>query len=141
MEKNEVLITRTLHAPIEKVWAAWTNPENLKQWKSPEGMTTPDAAIDLHVGGKQMIHMKGPKGEDFINNGEYKEIDPMKKLVFTWQWQNDPVVSTVTVEMKKVSENETELTLIHDFPTQESMGDHEHGWESTLTKLERFLTK
>ena|SRR5579862_2492638 len=144
MANKTIVVKRVVKAPIEKVWKAWTVASQMREWFSPESLTTPEVTADIRVGGEQMIHMRGShhaggSEQDFINTGVYKDIDPMKKLVFTWQWQNDPVVSEVSVELKKVSDTQTEVILIHIFPNAKAVGMHPQGWESTFNKLERFF--
>ncbi len=150
MGDNTLVIKRTLRAPLEKVWNAWTDVEALKQWKSPESMTTPDATSDLKKGGRYTITMHGPTPDHPQENmkvvvgGIYQEVDPMKKLVFTWKWQGDPQgeETIVTVEFHKVSDNETEVVLTHDlFTSDKSRDEHTIGWISTLNKLEQYLSK
>ena len=82
MEKG-IQITRTFEAPVSAVWRAWTEPEGLMGWWGPKDFTSPAARIDLKVGGKYLFTMRSPEGQDFYSTGVYKEIEPMKKLVFT----------------------------------------------------------
>lgn len=142
-------IKQVFDAPIEKVWDAWTNPESLKQWKHPEGMTTPSAQVNLEQGGEWSVVMEG----DMINgnehthsltlNGKYLEIDKPHKLVYTWLWEGqDPQThnTTVTILLSKLEENKTEVILIHSgFPDQNMVDEHTFGWNSTLKNLQKFL--
>lgn len=80
-------LTRTLKAPREKVFWAWTTSEALKSWYGPEGWTTPSAEVDLRVGGGYRIVMKGPQAEEIILSGTYREVQPPERLVYTWQWE------------------------------------------------------
>lgn len=133
------------------MWDAWTNPESLKQWKSPEGMTTPEVEVDLRIGGKYKVVMEGHDMPDPSHNGkvtvagEYLEIDKPNKLVYTWLWEGLPAEThktTVTILLKKLDENRTELTLIHaGFADDKMQQEHNTGWLSTLKKLEEFLQK
>lgn len=137
MSQKTITIEKIFHSPIKKVWDAWTNPNQMRQWFSPEGMTTPEASNDLKVGGEQKIRMLG-EHVDVTNKGQYKEITLFQKLVFTWQWQNDTVISEVTVQFHKLSENQTKIILTHVFPDEQSIGMHPQGWKSTFNKLEKF---
>ena len=81
-------IRRYYHASRERVFRAWTNPEQLKQWFAvAEGFTTPIADVDLKVGGRYRLGMQ-PPGDDgvLIAGGVYQQISPPEKLVFTWRW-------------------------------------------------------
>lgn len=76
--------------------------------------------------------------------GEYLEIEKPKKLVYTWLWEGSPPethTTTVTILLKKVGENKTEVTLIHTGFADENMKkDHNQGWEPTFRRLEKFLS-
>lgn len=143
MKNNSILIRRKLPAPIEEVWEAWTDPQQLMQWKSPESMTTPEATVDLKVGGEYSVTMeRQPDPGKVTVRGVYKEIEKPTKLVFTWKWDGQEEETTVTVELKALSDTETELTLTHEgFVTEESKAQHNKGWESTFNKLEQFVQK
>jgi uncharacterized protein YndB with AHSA1/START domain len=86
-----------------------------------------------------------PDGAEMTVAGEYRELQPGRKLVFTWQWQDDEDWenhrSVITVELADVREG-TEVRLIHEkLPNEESRNGHNRGWNSTLDKLEKFLSK
>jgi len=77
--------------------------------------------------------------------GEYRELVPNKKIVFTWQWQDDEDwtnhTSTVAVELSD-RDGGTELRLIHEqLPNERSRDGHNEGWNSALDKLEKCITK
>ena len=86
MENNtkdrELLITRTLNAPIELVWEAFTNPEHVANWWGPNGFTNTIYTMDLRPGGLWELVMHGPDGTDYKNKSIYKEIVVNKKIVF-----------------------------------------------------------
>lgn len=76
-------LTRVFDAPIERVWRAWTDPEQFKRWFGPRGFTIPFCEIDLQVGGKYLTCQRSPAGRDIWATGVYREIDPMERLVLT----------------------------------------------------------
>ena len=86
MESNtkdrEISITRTLNAPIDLVWEAWTTPEHIAQWWGPNGFTNTVSKMDLQPGGEWLLVMHGPDGTDYKNKSTFKEIIPHKKIVF-----------------------------------------------------------
>ena len=145
MDENKISIVRVLDAPIENVWDAWTKPENLMQWKAPGAMSAADADVSLEVGEPYSVTMVGeevgPTGKVTIG-GVYKTIEKPNKLVFTWKWEGQDEETLVSVLLKSLGEDKTELTLIHEgFATVQSKERHAKGWESTLTKLGVFLNK
>jgi uncharacterized protein YndB with AHSA1/START domain len=59
-----VHVAREFDAPIERVWAAWTQPDDLKAWWGPAGFTCPRAEADVRVGGRIFVTMRAPDGQD-----------------------------------------------------------------------------
>lgn len=68
---RELVLTRDIDAPREKLFRAWTQPELLKQWFAPLPFTTPHAELDVRPGGSSVIVMRGPDGTDYPNRGVY----------------------------------------------------------------------
>ena len=144
-EKPSLEIRRLIKAPRDRVYAAWTDPAQLKQWFGPEGVQTHDLIAESHVGGKFRWDLSNSEGEKMTVSGEYRELQPGKKIVFTWQWQDDETwenhFSVVTVELDDAGGG-TELRLRHEqLPSEESADGHNRGWNSALDKLEKFLRK
>src|SRR5438045_6428284 len=138
-------IKRLIKAPRDRVYAAWTDPAQLIQWFGPEKVQTRDLIAETRVGGKFRWDLTNSEGEKMTCRGEYRELQPGKKIVFTWQWQDDEDwenhTSIVTVELDD-AEGGTELRLIHEkLPSEESRDRHNEGWNSVLDKLERFFNK
>jgi len=79
---REITISRTLNAPVELVWEAWTNPEHIANWWGPNGFTNTITKMDLTPGGEWLLVMHGPDGTDYKNKSIFKEIVPHKKIVF-----------------------------------------------------------
>src|SRR5215475_14415591 len=80
---RELVLSRLIEAPPEKVYRAWTEPELLKQWFAPRPYTTPVAELDVRAGGASVIVMRSPDGNDMPNRGVYLEVEKNRKLVFT----------------------------------------------------------
>ena len=73
---RELVLTRFIDAPREKVYKAWTDPALLKQWFAPLPYTTPMAELDVRPGGSNLIVMRDPDGNDLPNQGVYLEAAP-----------------------------------------------------------------
>jgi uncharacterized protein YndB with AHSA1/START domain len=82
-EKERMVITRVFDAPRKLVWEAWTNPKYVMQWWGPKGFTAPVCKIDFRVGGKFLCCMRSPDGQEVWNGGEYHEIVPYEKIVYS----------------------------------------------------------
>ena len=79
---RELLITRTLDAPIELVWEVWTDPKHISNWWGPNGFTTSISLMDVVPGGEWDLVMHGPDGTDYKNKSVFKEVIPFKKIVY-----------------------------------------------------------
>jgi len=135
MAELTVNVTRVINAPIEKVFRAWVEPEQMKKWYSPEGMTTPEASSDNRKGGKYHVQMQiGDQKMDM--DGEYLEFDEPNKLVFTWGHGS----TKVAVDFKKIDDNKTKVTLVHTgFASDQDRKQHDEGWVGTFNKLGKYF--
>jgi uncharacterized protein YndB with AHSA1/START domain len=143
-EKTRLEIRRVIRAPCDRVYAAWTDPAQLKQWFGPENVRTRNLIADARVGGQFRWELTNSEGEEMTIRGEYRELQPGRKIVFSWQWEDDEDwenhTSIVTVELDDC-EDGTELRLTHDqLPNQESRDGHTRGWNSALDKLEKLFS-
>ena len=82
-QTTELVIERVVDAPLQRVWEAWTDPEQMKKWWGPKDFTAPSVEIDLKEGGKYLNCMRSPDGQEYWSTGIYQEIVPMEKLVVT----------------------------------------------------------
>ena len=144
-EKLSLEIKRLIKAPRDRVYAAWTDTAQLKQWFGPENVQTRELIADARAGGAFRWDLTNSDGEKMTMRGEYRELQPGKKIVFTWQWQDDEDwenhISIVTVELSD-RDGDTELRLTHgQLPNEASRDGHTRGWESALDKLEKFFSK
>lgn len=135
-------LTRRFAAPREAVFRAWTEPDRLTQWFGPEGVNVRDVRIDLRPGGRYSLVMFETDGSTYPLSGEYREIAPPERLVFTWVWERGDFAGIETLVTLELSEDKdgTLLTLIHErLPGERARALHEEGWTSTLVCLERGL--
>lgn len=146
-QDKTVLLTRTFHASREKLFQAWTDPEEMKKWFGPEGVSTQDVEMDLRVGGAFRVVMQTPDGDIVTHHGNFKEITAPEKLVYTWILEGEGCEAStaeigetlVTIEFKESGAN-TELTLKHEFfKTDKARDGHEMGWSSSFNCLEEIL--
>jgi uncharacterized protein YndB with AHSA1/START domain len=142
-EKTSLQIKRFINAPRSRVYAAWTDPSQLKQWWGPESVRTRKFAADVRVGGKYHWDLINQEDEEMSVFGEYRELVPEKKIAFTWKWDDDDVWenrnSIVTIELSD-RDGGTELILNHEqLPSEESRDRHNQGWNSVFDQLEKFL--
>jgi uncharacterized protein YndB with AHSA1/START domain len=143
---RELVLTRILNAPREKVFRAWTDPEIIKQWFAPKPWTTPHVEVDLRVGGSSLIVMRGPDGTEFPNRGVYLEIVPNERLVatdaFTKAWEpSEKPFMTMVLTFEDAGAGKTKYTArvlhwsVQDKEAHEKMGFHK-GWGQCADQLE-----
>ena len=85
-EKEDLVVTRIIDAPIELVWRAWTDPDHIMKWWGPKYYTSPSCKIDLREGGRYVFCMRAPQGQggqDSYTTGVFKKIIPLELLEFT----------------------------------------------------------
>ena len=130
-------LIRTIPASPERVFEAWTTSEQMERWTCPDPTAHVEVDIDLRVGGRYLIRME-VEGGPFTAFGTYREIDPPRRLVYTWEWKQPhpmQVETVVTVEFHPV-ERGTEIRLTHEgFPASSDRDGHETGWKICTEKL------
>jgi uncharacterized protein YndB with AHSA1/START domain len=83
VNKNEVFIEEIFNVSPEKVFRAWTDPEKLMKWYAPDGSTIYFKKIEIVTGGQFHSCISNPQFGDCWCIGEYKEVLPNTKIVFT----------------------------------------------------------
>jgi uncharacterized protein YndB with AHSA1/START domain len=135
-------LTRQIQASPERVFQAWTRATELERWSCPEGCRAVDVQVDLRIGGAYLIDMADPDGGRYTAFGEYREIDPPRRLVYTWDWKQEELrmgETLVTVEFA-AKDGGTEVVLTHaKLPDLEARKSHEEGWSDCLDHLERLF--
>lgn len=109
---REIRMTRLFNAPRTLVFEAMSKPEHVKQWwgRLGEGYSVPVCEIDLRPGGTWRFVNRHPKGEAGFH-GEYREITPPSRIVFTEIFEQFPdMPSVVTAEFHEES-GKTRLTV------------------------------
>ena len=119
-ETERMVITRVFDAPRELVWKAWTDPKYVMQWWGPKGFTSPVCKMDFRVGGKFLFCMRTPDGQEGWNAGEYHEIVPHEKIVYSMYF-SDPKGNKVAPEHYGI-EHEA-IDGAHDVVTFEDLGN------------------
>lgn len=134
---------RVLLAPRSRVFEALTRPEELAKWWGPHGFTAPSLDIDLRVGGSYQIAMQPPEGELFFLEGEFREVDPPARIIYTFRWQDpDPEdrETLVTLSLRELG-NSTELIFTQEsFLTERRRALHEEGWTNGLDRLQELMS-
>ena len=134
-------IERTYEAPARAVFDAWTSEEVLRRWFHAEReWETPDAEVDLRVGGALRVVMRNPKtGAEYGGGGRYTEIDPPRRLAFTWLWDDEGTRTLIELDFVE-DDGTTTVRFTHSGLWDEAaVRDHEGGWTRCFDNLERTL--
>lgn len=145
----ELSITRLIDAPRTRVFRAWTDPELLKRWWGPHGMTTPQCTMQLWPGGLFSTLMCAPDGSEYPNQGVFLEIEAPRRIVFTDAFLPGWVPSakafmTAAIELEDVH-GKTRYTArawhwsAEGSRSHEAMGFHQ-GWNESLDRLVELVT-
>ena len=145
-DDRTLVMTHTFDAAPERVFAAWTDPDQFMQWFGPHGMTNTHCRFDLRVGGRWELTGEG-LGTTRAVSGKYLAIDPPRLLSFTWAWHEIGSLdtpreheTTVTLQFRPVGKR-TELTLTQTrFRDGDSTKRHHWGWTGSFEKLDAFLS-
>jgi uncharacterized protein YndB with AHSA1/START domain len=139
---RRVVLRRVLPATREEVFEAWTDAEGMRAWMCADPATEARVSLDVRVGGTFTIDMIAPE-KTYPHHGEYLEIEPPRRLVFTWFSEaTRGLRSVVSVELFERGD-ETELVLTHDdLPgDEETARSHEQGWGAITARLGTFLAR
>jgi uncharacterized protein YndB with AHSA1/START domain len=148
--EHELVLTRLIDAPREKLYRAWTEPELMKQWFCPRPWTTPVIEVDVRTGGANYILMRGPDGTEMPNRGVYLEVVKNERLVFTdaytsaWVPSAKPFMTAIITFEDEGGKTRYTARARHwnkeDRDTHEKMGFHE-GWGICADQLAELAKK
>ncbi|HSZ25448.1 MAG TPA: SRPBCC family protein [Cytophagaceae bacterium] len=140
-ETREIRISRTFKAPIELLWEVWTSPEHIVNWWGPNGFTNTIHKMDFQEGGEWKLTMHGPDGTNYPNSSIFKEIIPLKKIVFEHFYPN--FITTVLFESNG---EETTIDWSMLFDTAEmretvvKVHKADEGQKQNIERLEKYLS-
>jgi len=146
--ERELVLTRFINAPREKLYRAWTDPELLLQWFAPKPWTTSKVEIDVRPGGTNLVVMRSPEGDEYPNRGIYLEVVENERIVTTdaytiaWEPSEKPFMTLIlTFEEEGDGTRYTARALhwtVADREEHEKMGFHE-GWGQCADQLEELV--
>jgi uncharacterized protein YndB with AHSA1/START domain len=140
-ESLKVEISKDFQVPVERLYKAWNDPEQLKQWWKPMGNQLDEVTNDLKQGGGVLYVFSNG---DIVISGEYQEVKPNEKLVYSWDWKlkEDMLRNAsykLTVEFRGSGHGSRLHILQENFENEESMQPHREGWDKGLADLQNFL--
>lgn len=136
---SRVRVTRRLKASRQRVYRAWTEPELMMKWFAEADYDMTIVALDLRVGGRYRFEGEHD-GHPWALEGEFLEVRPAERLVYTWKWETDknlggPGDTVVTVDFRDAG-SDTELVVTQDgFTNEIAWREHSNGWVGCLDRL------
>jgi uncharacterized protein YndB with AHSA1/START domain len=132
---------RTFAAPADAVFDAWTSEEVLRRWFHAEyEWETPEAQVDLRVGGAVRVVMRDPAtGAEYGGGGLYTEVDPPHRLAFTWLWDRETIRTLIEISFEETEEGTTVSFTHSGLWDEEAVRAHEGGWSRCFDNLDRAL--
>ena len=137
-------VRRVIHASRQRVFSAWTNPDEILLWFGPGDCRTLDVQVDLRVGGGYKFRVL-THGMEMDLVGVFREITAPARLVYTWQFKGGPPPdmpeTVVTVEFVEQGPAATEVRITHEqLPNAAAREQHRIGWEGCFDKLQALVT-
>jgi glutathione S-transferase len=146
-----VHVSRFIRAPRERVFAAWTEAEQMQRWMGPPNFTCIETESDLRAGGRYRVVMRGtPPPRDgqpsqeitSTVTGEYFEVRPPEFVRYSWNPTWSPGEQSVVTLRLSEENGGTRLELVHEgFATIESANGHNQGWNGVLDKFATYIER
>ena len=153
---HDMIVTRTFDAPVERVWQAWSDPEQVKRWWGPQGFSSPLCRMDFREGETTLVSMRSDEGWEVFNTWTYRSIQPMEKIEFVARFADadgnqvrpadlglpptipDEVPHEVT--FSRIDDATTEMT-VHEFgyPDAQTAAMSRAGMEQVLDKMAELV--
>jgi len=149
-EGRDLVLTRMIDAPTEKVFRAWIDPELMKQWFVPAPWTIATVETDVRPGGSSLVVMRSPEGVEFPNRGVYLEVVKNHRLVFTdaynqaWEPAEKPFMTMIVTFEEVDGKTKYTARARHwteaDREAHEKMGFHV-GWSTCAEQLAALVAR
>ena len=136
-------IRRVVDAPRSAVFSAFVDPATLARWWGPHGVTAVSVLMDAKAGGSYRIAMRPAEGEMFHLTGEFREVRPPSRLVYTFRWEppdSEDVETTAVLGFDDLGSSTAINLTQKPFATERRRALHEVGWSESLDRLEALLS-
>ncbi len=148
---RDLVLSRVIDAPPEKIYRAWTEPALLRRWFAPRPWITPQAELDVRPGGASLVVMRDPEGNDYPNHGLYLEVVPNRRLVFTdafvaaWEPSKTTPFMTVILTFEESGRGTLYTATVRhwtiaDRERHEAMGFHD-GWGRCADQMAEVVAR
>jgi len=139
LNETTLRLERLIPSPPEILFALWTDPAQLIRWWAPEGYEPAIDALDTRPGGRWRTTLRRPDGSVLATSGVYRVVEPPRRLVFTWAWEDAHGVRGHETEVEvnfEAAPGGTHLVLRHQrFETRQARDNHNAGWSASFDRL------
>jgi uncharacterized protein YndB with AHSA1/START domain len=134
-EKTKITVTATVQAPVETVWACWTEPQHITKWCfASEDWHAPRAENDLQVGGRFVTRMEAKDGSfGFEFGGIYTEVKPLETIHYT---MDDDRTCEIVFEIQG---DATHVVEIFEAESQNPVEMQQFGWQAILNNFKTYV--
>lgn len=144
--EREIVLSRVVPAPIDRVFAAWTSADHVPRWFGPSGFTCETSEIDVRPGGRWCFAYAAPDGSRYDNRIVFLRVEAPRLIEFDHgpDAEDDPSRFRTLITLDSQDDGKTVVTLRQLHPTREQrdatvgFGAVEYGYQ-TLDKLEQYL--
>ena len=139
---HELEVRRSYRATPEAIYQAWTSPEILTRWFAPSTEYRVIVhELEVRPGGRYRIEMVHSGGNRHTSHGVYRDLEPGRRIVFSWRWETRDTMPDTVVEIELFPHGDTtELVLRHRLFEEEADRDnHDKGWQGCLEQLAAVL--
>ncbi len=141
---REIVMTRVFDAPRELVFEAHSSCEHLSHWWGPRRYEVVSCEVDFRPGGAWRFVHRGPDGEEYGFHGEYREIVPPERIVWTFEFEGMPgniSVETLTLEEHDGKTTLTSRAVYDNVEARDAMlqSGMEEGAAETYERLDEYL--
>ncbi len=135
---QKITIETTIHAPVDKVWQYWHDPERIMQWAfASDDWECPHAENDLRVGRKFLTRMSAKdKSESFDFIGTYTEVVPHERIAYTMEGGR-----TVTISFERIDDQTTKVIETFDMEDINPEEIQRAGWQAILANFKKLCEK
>jgi uncharacterized protein YndB with AHSA1/START domain len=136
-----ISIETIIHASVEKVWKAWTDPGLIMNWfGSDPGGKVLEASLDVRPDGCFEITFRDSDQTEHTCCGVYNDVQENSRLTFSWMWKSEPGVESFITVSFVAEANNTVMGFVHANVGTASKHDYSKGWRSTFVKLDYMLS-
>jgi uncharacterized protein YndB with AHSA1/START domain len=137
-----LVVRRTIRATPERLFDAWTRPEQLPQWWGPQGVTCIAAQVDLRVGGRYRIANQFADGRLLWISGEFELIERPRRLAYTWRLEPSAGPAERVIVTLAAHGAGTRVVVTHQrIANAQLRQQHAQGWRGCLRRLARYTER